>query len=565
MKILYILILCTFISCSQKAKENKYTGTITEGAVEIVRDTPKKENILSFKDVINNTKTRPIPLLEATNFDSFIEEGDYKMVEEEVLKLAIIYPNFYNKGYNYKAIASYRLELSNKFHSLVVTILKGDHEMESTLINYDLNGLIIDSKVVSYDEIAEGMSKIESKIEQNELIVNNIFWTDNKQVETKSFQILANGKFEAVSQEESLLNSVIQQLNLEQLKINKDFVSTKIQPHNSNETIVVIPEIGLEAEDIFELNSYILLVNNITKKITHKYIESSNTNGWISDAIILSKIAIDTAPYIVSENTRAFGIQVYHYGMSRPNPYSNKTISLFVKSGDSLKKVLHNYDIVNSRGEWDTNCAGEFTDVKSTLIFSSEKTNGYFDILVKSKITESKAYIDENGDCDAKDKITTKTNWLKFNGEEYKNNRVITTLEVYLNAPDPNGVNIRKEPNGKTILNLNKQDEYFILKITEAKNGWFKVIHVKGAEVGLIKIPGEIGWIHNSCIIEAGTRQDITLIDKPQAGNMVGAIGVENQVIIKDKYFNWVKIEYKELTGWVESKWLCGNPFTTCP
>ena len=221
---------------------------------------------------------------------------------------------------------------------------------------------------------------------------------------------------------------------------------------------------------------------------------------------------------------------------------------------------------MNSRGEWDTNCTGEFIDVKSTLIISRKKTNEYFDILVKSKITESKAYIDENGDCDSKDKMTAKTSVLKFNGEKYiKNGNVFSPLEVYLNAPDAKGVNIRKVPNGKIILNLNKQDEYFILKITESKNGWFKVVHINGAEIGLIKIPGERGWIHSSCIIEAGTRRDITLINKPQNGSIVGTIGVENQVTIKDKYYNWVKIEYKELTGWVESKWLCGNPFTTCP
>lgn len=126
-------------------------------------------------------------------------------------------------------------------------------------------------------------------------------------------------------------------------------------------------------------------------------------------------------------------------------------------------------------------------------------------------------------------------------------------------------MNIRKKTNGKTILNRNKQDEYFILKITESKNGWFKVVHARGAEIGLIKILGEADWIRNSCVIEAGTRRDVTLLDKPQKGNIAGTIGVENQVVIKDRYSNWVKVEYKELTGWIESKWVCGNPFTTCP
>jgi hypothetical protein len=39
---------------------------------------------------------------------------------------------------------------------------------------------------------------------------------------------------------------------------------------------------------------------------------------------------------------------------------------------------------------------------------------------------------------------------LKFNGEMYKKNSgVFTPWEVYLNNPDPKGVNIRKKTNGK--------------------------------------------------------------------------------------------------------------------
>jgi len=98
----------------------------------------------------------------------------------------------------------------------------------------------------------------------------------------------------------------------------------------------------------------------------------------------------------------------------------NKTLSLFVKSGDTLKKVLRHYDVKDFGGEWDMHCAGEFTTVENIFIMSKEKTNGYFDIKVKSKITESKAYMDEKGECDAKDKITKETSVLKFNGTVYK-------------------------------------------------------------------------------------------------------------------------------------------------
>ncbi|WP_108809040.1 hypothetical protein [Aquimarina spinulae] len=425
MKNRYILVLLVLISCSQKAKEKEETVVKAQDAVAESIDSTKEVSPISFNKIISEIKTKSTPLIDATNFDSFIDEDDYKKVNIKALKLENIYPDFNKEGHHYRAIASYRVEISGEFYSIVVTTLKGDHEMESVLINYDLEGNIIDSKVISYDEIAEGQSRIESKIEENELTINNILWIDEKKVETTSFQIKANGKIEPISQEENLIDSAIQQLNLEISKVNTDLLVTKVMPNNPQETIIVIPEYVDDHNDEyhFELNSHIIVVNSITRKITHKYFESSETNGWVSDAIVLAEISIDTAPYIVAKDKRAFGIRVHHYGMSKPNPYSNRTISLFVKSGDTLKKALHNYDVEDYGGEWDTQCAGESTSVKNTFIMSEEKTNAYFDIIVKSKVLESKTFVDENGECDEESKTSSKTTVLQFNGKEYVKNK----------------------------------------------------------------------------------------------------------------------------------------------
>lgn len=185
------------------------------------------------------------------------------------------------------------------------------------------------------------------------------------------------------------------------------------------ESIIVIPEIAKEAEDFFELNSHVVIYNNATNQITHTFFESSKTNGWVSDAVRLDKIKIDTSPYILDKNTRAFSLQVYYLGNSKANPYSKQTHSLFIRKDNSLKKVLHNFNLEESIGEWDTNCKGEFSSVKSILKMSKEKTNGYFDIIIESNITETKNFVDDNGECDSKEAITNKTSILKFNGEMY--------------------------------------------------------------------------------------------------------------------------------------------------
>ncbi|WP_264558094.1 hypothetical protein [Flavobacterium sp. N2270] len=222
------------------------------------------------------------------------------------------------------------------------------------------------------------------------------------------------------SQETSLLDSVLGQLNLKKSKIKTELVVFKSFPNNLNETIIVIPEIVDEGEMYFELNSHILIIDSKSGNIKSYFFESSKTNNWISDAIQLTEITIDTAPYKVSKNERAFGIRLHFIGSSRPNPYENEIISLFVQSKNKLKKILNNYEISYNGGEWDTNCEGKFVDERKVLIISNNKTNGLFDILVKNKISETTNYINENGECNYIEKNKTKKKSLKFNGYEYK-------------------------------------------------------------------------------------------------------------------------------------------------
>ena len=219
-----------------------------------------------------------------------------------------------------------------------------------------------------------------------------------------------------VNQKFDLLGTVLSQLNLDKSKIKNEFVVFKGIPNNPNETILVIPEIEVEEVDYLELNSYIIIANTKTGKIINKYFEN---NAWTSDAIRLTEITIDTAPYQISEKDKAFGICATYSGSSRPNPYEGKKISLFIKSGTSLKKVLDNYEILYYGGEWDTNCEGEFFSLEKLLIVSQNKTNDYFDFTIINNITKSKNILDEDGNCDTEEKVLNEKLMLQFNGVEY--------------------------------------------------------------------------------------------------------------------------------------------------
>ncbi|MDC6384662.1 hypothetical protein PP180_04765 [Muricauda sp. SK9] len=432
MKLTYAVVIILLMSCNQRTKEEKRPEVIEneqdKKATHLESMINNQETTLSFVEVIALTKTKELPHIDTTNFDRFIEEEDIKKVDTRALSIEKIYPDFYAEASRYRAMDSYKVALSPDFHTVVVTFRKGDFEMESTLINYDLEGNIIDHQLIAYDEVAEGMSRIESRISGNKITMNRIFWTEKKEIEQEEFSIKDNGKIEALdsrSLSETLTDytmvlSVLKTLGLHPLEVKTDLIVSKTWNQYPGSEIVVIPEIVDEGEHFFELNTHIAIVDNQTGNITHRFFESVKTNQWVSDAVVLKEIKIDTAPYQLSEEKMAFGIRVHYYGMSRANPYENETLSLFVKSGGSLQKVLTNYSVIDYGGEWDTNCQGEFMRTGGTLILSEERTNGWFDILAKSKITKTKNEENENGECVATETTSTETIVLKFNGEEYK-------------------------------------------------------------------------------------------------------------------------------------------------
>ncbi|AIM61871.1 hypothetical protein IX49_15540 [Cellulophaga lytica] len=170
------------------------TPRLTYYSGEIEDKTPTTQQTKNFKAIASLINTRTLPTTDTTNFDNFSKTNFYKKEAVKVLQLQKIYPNYFKEGYNNKSIASYKLEFSKDFYSLVIVTYKGDHEMESTLINYSLNGKLIDYKTISYDEIAEGWARIESKIDKDKLTITDILWTDDKQEEITYFKIASNGK-----------------------------------------------------------------------------------------------------------------------------------------------------------------------------------------------------------------------------------------------------------------------------------------------------------------------------------------------------------------------------------
>jgi len=206
---------------------------------------------------------------------------------------------------------------------------------------------------------------------------------------------------------------------LDDLNINKedceDLFSEKVLPYNKDLSVIVIPKIGEKEEDMFSLDSYVVVVNNKSKKIQQLYFESYTTSGWESDAIFINEISIDTAPYLVQENKRAFGIVIHSRSMSRPNPYYSKYLSLYLPDGNNLQNILKSFEIYSYGGETDMNCIAEIYSEDKTLILSKTKTNNFIDINVD---VLHKKIISKN--CIETETSTNSKQVLKFIDGSYK-------------------------------------------------------------------------------------------------------------------------------------------------
>lgn len=139
----------------------------------------------------------------------------------------------------------------------------------------------------------------------------------------------------------------------------------------------------------------------------------------------------------------------------------------------------------------------------------------------------------------------------------------IKPFEVYLDDEDEYS-NIRATPGGQIVLKINNEHSYgYILNVIDIEKGWLKINEINGLED--YRISEFEGWVHTS-IVGLGTTHDIDILDKPNGTNKMGKLlGEQDRFKIKDVYCEWVKIECKGVTGWIESEKTCGNPVTTCP
>ncbi|HIP32961.1 MAG TPA: hypothetical protein EYG86_09380 [Crocinitomicaceae bacterium] len=175
-------------SCSYTVQlEKTTTPEVVEKTVALQKE---------FREILNNFPLKSTPLVDTTNFEKKQTGTKFNTAEIELLQLEKIYPNILKE--EYETYPSYKLELSDDYYTLILTIYRGDHELDAILINYSKDEQLISHKVIAYDEIAEGWSQIQSRIEGHTITKLDVFYGEEKQVETTQFHINQLGEINPI-------------------------------------------------------------------------------------------------------------------------------------------------------------------------------------------------------------------------------------------------------------------------------------------------------------------------------------------------------------------------------
>ncbi|MEZ4778742.1 MAG: hypothetical protein R2786_05095 [Flavobacteriaceae bacterium] len=433
MKLLPFLLTLLFFSC--KKHPNSTTDPLpAEDAVEIATETEMAaegdshyfDKMHQFKEAFFKLPSKLVPFEEASTFNSFMDKDGFESIDAEAFSLPKIYENWYREDYDFQAISGYRLQLSEDFYTAVLTVIINNNTMQSILINYNNLGVPIDSELVAYDEKGEDGITNFSKIEKHKITYFYTVATEESfpYKSTALIKIDSYGEMEEMGKEEIFFDLVAEVFNIPLGKRIDRLNAFKPLPNSPNEAVVVVPEIAAgNPEEDFSLNTHIAIVNVQNKDITHRYYESHKTNGWVSDAIRLDEIGIDFPAISVNEKTNPIEVKVRYYGSSRVNPYYQETISLFVKEGENLKKIMHHFTVEKSVGEIDGPCTGTTFSEKKAFIMEKEKTNGFFDISIQNTLVKTIDFEDENGECQSKDTTSHEFSLLKFDGTQYKEDK----------------------------------------------------------------------------------------------------------------------------------------------
>lgn len=197
----------------------------------------------------------------------------------------------------------------------------------------------------------------------------------------------------------------------------------KVWPARPHLTLVASRLVREEHEGYGEADLEVMVFDTARHALVARVVEP-NLLDW--DAIWVDSMAFDTARYRLRGDDLAFGLRIKRRNGSRLNPFYETTLNLYELGANHLRPVLAELIMERGGGEWDTRCAGEFSDAKYVLIVTvQEGRKGYRDLLLKqTRVDSRRAEVD--GECEA---VEESTHHQQFH-IEYGEERYLLPIEL---------------------------------------------------------------------------------------------------------------------------------------
>ena len=220
--IVFLISSLVFVACNSNVKNKN----INSQKVDIEKQTENlTEKIISpnkLSEIWQSLPLKQLQIIDTTSFDNINDNKVFNAEQLKSLQIEAIYPNFFEENTHFKVSPSYKINLSKEFYTIVINVFKGEHELETVLINYDSsNENLIDFKIIAYDEIAESISKKKSKIEKESITISDEFYLEETKIEVSKFHINKNGELNPIKTE---FTSVIRPKK--DILLNKVYVDT---------------------------------------------------------------------------------------------------------------------------------------------------------------------------------------------------------------------------------------------------------------------------------------------------------------------------------------------------
>lgn len=140
---------------------------------------------------------------------------------------------------------------------------------------------------------------------------------------------------------------------------------------------------------------------------------------------------------------------------------------------------------------------------------------------------------------------------------------------AYIIDPDPEGTNIRSEPDKNSpVLDVIPNDsEGTSVAISGSFEDWVLIRSAEGLTSGF-QVQAK-GWIHASLFAVRAVHRSgrkVALYSTPDTGSrVIKVVAGETETRLAGCKGHWMKVRIGKETGWLAPDDYCGNPVTTCP